>query len=147
MGNILVRHAIGDWQRANDQATLDRVESVVMLGPPNQGSSIARQLSKTGLFKWILGKGGMELGPEWQEIEAKLAVPHCPFGIVAGKLTDNAPQNPLVDGEGDFVVSVDETRLAGASAFLTVPKLHTFLMEDPVVQRAVVQFMKNHKFD
>lgn len=146
MGNIVVRHALGDWQREGDQATLDRIQQVVMLGPPNQGASIARQLAKTGVFGWITGKGGMELGPEWQNFEAKLAIPECPFGIVAGRLPETVMQNPLVDGDSDFVVSVEETQLAGASDVLIVPRLHSFLMDDETVQKAVVNFLNHRSF-
>ncbi len=147
MGNIVVRHAIGDWQRAEEQQTLDRIKHVVMLGPPNQGSSIARQLAKTGVLGWITGNGGLELGPRWQEFESRLAVPHCPFGVIAGHLPESIPQNPLVDGQGDFIVSVDETRLPGAADFLEVPRMHTFLMDDPAVQRAVAAFLDHNRFE
>lgn len=146
MGNIVFRHAYGDWQRNNDEPILKRVNAAVMLGPPNQGASIARQLSKVGLFEWITGKGGMELGPKWDEFESKLATPKCPFGIVAGRLPDNLPKNPLVGSEGDFVVAVDEAKLEGAADFLEVPRLHSFLMDDPEVQKAVIAFMQNGKF-
>lgn len=148
MGNIVARHWIGDLQRANNQAMLQRVHHVVMLGPPNQGAAIARQLSKVGnLFEWITGEGGMELGPKWSELEQKLATPHCPFGIVAGNLPDSLPANPLVGAASDFVVSVDETRLAGEADFLEVPKLHSFLMDDPTVQKAVASFLHCNRFE
>ncbi|MEM8734806.1 MAG: alpha/beta hydrolase family protein, partial [Planctomycetota bacterium] len=146
MGNIVARHAIGDWQRSKDDAALNRIDRFVMLGPPNQGASIARQLSKIGLFEWITGEGGMELGPKWQEFESKLATPHCEFGIIAGRLENQPIQNPLVDGEGDFVVSVEEAKLEGAADFLELPRLHSFLMDDQEVQRAVVQFMQSGRF-
>lgn len=146
MGNIVIRHAIGDWQRAGDEKTLARINCVVMLGPPNQGASIARQLSKTGVFGWVTGEGGLELGPKWQQFESQLAIPPCPFGIVAGRLPETNLQNPLVDGASDFVVSVEETRLAGARDFLEVPRLHSFLMDDPVVQIAVDNFINHHTF-
>lgn len=146
MGNIVVRHLIGDLIRADDTAMLERMRHVVMLGPPNQGSSIARQLSKTGVFGWVTGQGGLELGPGWESFEARLAVPRCPFGIIAGRLPDKTVVNPLVDGAGDFVVSVEETKLAGAADFLEVPRLHSFLMDDPAVQAAVVQFLKTNRF-
>ncbi len=146
MGNIVVRHAIGDWQRADDAATLARLDSVVMLGPPNQGASIARQLSKTGVFGWVTGQGGMELGPNWDAFEAKLATPPCPFGIVAGRLPETNFQNPLIDGASDFVVSVEETRLDGATDVLEVPRLHSFLMDDPAVQQAVANFLQHQSF-
>lgn len=146
MGNIVVRHALGDWQRANAAQVLDRIDHVVMLGPPNQGASIARQLAKTGVFGWVAGEGGLELGSKWQELESKLATPHCPFGIVAGKLSGHPISNPLVDGASDFVVSVEETKLPGAADFLEVPVLHSFLMDDPIVQQAVVRFLNTGKF-
>ncbi len=146
MGNVIVRHAIGDWRRAGDEQTLKRLTQVVMLGPPNQGASIARQLGKLRVFGWVAGKGALELGPEWRELEEKLATPPCPFGIIAGRLPETSLQNPLVDGEGDFVVSLDETKLAGAADFLETPRLHTFLMDDPAVRQAVVAFLKHQRF-
>jgi hypothetical protein len=146
MGNIVLRHAIGDWQRAGDTQTVDRIDSVVMLGPPNRGASIARQLARTGVFGWVAGEGGLELGPNWERFEAQLAIPPCPFGIVAGRLPESNLQNPLVEGASDFVVSVDETRLDGASDFLEVPRLHSFLMDDPLVQQAVANFLDHHNF-
>ena len=146
MGNIVVRHAIGDWQQAGAAGVLNRVEHVVMLGPPNQGASIARQLARTGVFGWVAGEGALELGKNWDELETKLATPQCPFGIIAGRLSDASLSNPLVDGAGDFVVSVEETKLDGAADFLEVPLLHSFLMDAPQVQRAVASFLKSAKF-
>ncbi len=146
MGNIVLRHAWADWQRDDDGATLERIDRVVMLGPPNQGAAIARQLARTGVFGWVVGPGGMELGPNWPAFEANLAIPSCPFGIVAGRLPTTNWQNPLIDGDSDFVVSVDETRLPGATDFLEVPRLHSFLMDDPQVQQGVDNFLNYGKF-
>ena len=51
MGNIVVRHLIGDLQRDGDpKAILSRCIGMAMLGPPNQGASIARNLAPTGHF-------------------------------------------------------------------------------------------------
>lgn len=147
MGNIVLRHAIHDWQEQADQATLARMKSIVMLGPPNQGASIARQLAKTGVFGWITGDGGMELGPNWEEFQAKLATPPCAFGIIAGRLPSYALSNPLVDGQGDFVVSVEEAKLDGSRAMLEVPRMHSFLMDDPAVQASVIAFLDHQAFD
>jgi hypothetical protein len=147
MGNIVVRHAIGDWQQSNASGVLNRIEHVVMLGPPNQGASIARQLARTGVFGWVAGEGALALGKKWEEFEKRLAIPTCPFGIVAGRLSENAISNPLVDGTGDFVVSIEETKLDGAADFIEVPVLHSFLMDSPDVQRAVASFLRSAKFE
>ena len=147
MGNIVVRRLIGDLERANDpKAILPRCRSMVMLGPPNQGAAIARRLAATGVYEWITGKGGMELGPEWAAFVQQLATPEFPFAIIAGDLSKNSVTipNPLVDGSSDFVVSVDEAKLDGAESFETVPVLHSFLMNDESARKITVEFIKSH---
>jgi pimeloyl-ACP methyl ester carboxylesterase len=143
MGNIVVRHLVGDLQReADPQGVLVRCRAMVMLGPPNQGAAIARRLAPTGLYEMITGKGGMELGVGWQDFAEKLATPPFPFAIIAGDL--NQIQNPLVDGSSDFVVSVEEARLAGSESFERVAVLHSFLMNDESVKKRTSQFIKSH---
>jgi hypothetical protein len=66
--------------------------------------------------------------------------------VVAGKLDPRIPQNPLVEGASDFVVSVEETKLEGMTDFLEVPCLHSFLMDDLRVQQQVAHFMQHHSF-
>lgn len=146
MGNIVVRHYLGDLERSDQQQRIRRVQSVVMLGPPNQGASIAKQLSRTGVFEWFAGEGAVQLGPGWQELEKNLVVPKCPFGIVAGRLSDQVPDNPLVEGESDFVVSVEEAKLQGAADLLEVNQVHSFLMDSPEVQAATVKFIRTNRF-
>jgi len=145
MGNIVVRHLIGDLQTGDDQpGLLGRMRAMVMLGPPNQGAAIARRLAKTGVFGLVAGKGGMELGPEFEELQKKLATPPFPFAIIAGDVSDRPVQNPLVDGAGDFVVSLKEAQLDGAEEIKSLPNLHSFLMDDPDVQHYCVDFLDRH---
>jgi len=145
MGNIVVRHALGDWERLANRQLLDRMKTVVMLGPPNQGAAIARQLAKLPAYRLVAGQGGLELGPQWEQLEAKLAIPACPFGIIAGRLPEGFT-NPLIGDAGDFVVSVDETKLPGG-ALLEVNQVHSLLMDDSSVQRAVANFIDHQRFD
>jgi pimeloyl-ACP methyl ester carboxylesterase len=144
MGNIITRHLIGDLQADGDPANLlPRMRSMVMLGPPNQGAAIARRLAPTGVFGLVAGPGAMELGSRWSEVESNLATPPFPFAIVAGKVASPIP-NPLVNGDGDFVVSLEEAQLEGAQTVHEVPVLHSFLMEEPDVQDWTIEFLKNH---
>lgn len=145
MGNIVVRHLIGDLQRDEDpHRVLDRCRSMVMLGPPNQGAAIARRLAPTGLYGIVTGKGGLELGPEWGAFVGGLATPPFPFAIIAGDLSRSGIRNPLLDGSGDFVVSLQEARLEGAETFKTFPVLHSFLMNDQTVIEQTVKFIQDH---
>ncbi|MDB4475658.1 alpha/beta hydrolase [Pirellulales bacterium] len=142
MGNIVIRHLIADLQDDQKHSELlSRCQRMVMLGPPNQGAAIARQLSSLGMFEWIAGEGAMELGPDWDEFSESLAIPPFPFSIVAGEVENKAIQNPLLDNASDFVVEVDEARLEGSESFVVVPALHSFLMKDAQVQEFVVDFL------
>ena len=142
MGNIVIRHLIADLQTdQNNNELLNRCQRMVMLGPPNQGAAIARQLSSLGMFKWIAGEGAMELGPDWNELSESLAIPPFPFSIVAGEVENKAIQNPFLDQASDFVVEVDEARLEGCESFVIVPALHSFLMKNTQVQEFVVDFL------
>jgi pimeloyl-ACP methyl ester carboxylesterase len=142
MGNIVVRHLMADLQRDGDpQGTLNRIGKFVMLGPPNQGAEIAKQLSKLGLFEIVTGKGGMELGPAWDQFQQQLTIPPCPFIIVAGDISKSWLKNPIVDGPSDLVVRIEEAQLDGCVHFHQVPVLHSFLMNDEAVQKLTIEFL------
>ena len=144
MGNIVVRHLIGDLNRERDpRKVLPRCQSMVMLGPPNQGAAIARRLAPTGVFGLVTGKGGLELGPKWKEFENKLATPSFPFAIIAGDL-DKSGNNPLIGKSSDYVVSAEESRLKGAESFETVPVAHSFLMSDKRAKDITVKFLRKY---
>lgn len=148
MGNIVARHLIGDLKRDGDpQGILPRCRAMVMLGPPNQGAAIARRLAVTGVFGWIAGPGAMELGARWADVEEKLATPPFPFAIVAGKLGPGPIRNPLVDGQSDFVVSLDEARLDGAKVVYEVPVVHSFLMNNDAVQQWTIEFLDAYSIE
>ncbi len=145
MGNIVVRHLVGDLQRDGDpKKILSRCKSMVMLGPPNQGAAISRSLAPTGLYGWVTGKGGLELGPEWDSFVEKLATPPFPFAIIAGDVSRSLIQNPLVDRSGDFVVSLEEADLEGRQWLKTVPVLHSFLVDDLVTMSMTIEFIESH---
>ncbi len=145
MGNIVTRCMIGDVQRHGDpHHLLNRCRSMVMLGPPNQGAAIARCLARTKVFGWVAGPGGMELGANWDEFCEQLATPPFPFLIVAGDITVAGYRNPLVGGESDFIVSLEEATLEGAERIEKVPVLHSFLMQDPKCIEETVRFIQSH---
>jgi hypothetical protein len=145
LGNIVFRQAIGEWQRDGDPTNvLPRLNRIVMLGPPNQGSAFAARLAKLGVFETITGNSGMQLGPSWQALKDGLGTPPCPFAIVAGDISSSPLQNPLLDGPSDGVVTLEEATLEGVTEIATVPVIHSFLMSDPSVVRATVSFLSGN---
>jgi len=142
LGNIVTRLAIAQWKEQGDpQGVLGRIDRVVMMGPPNQGSSFAKRLSQLGLFEMITGKSGMQLGPQWDGLNTNLGIPPCPFMVLAGDLTGTTIQNPLLDGPNDAVVTVQEAKLEGMTELKIFPVLHSFLMQDQRCVEAAVEFM------
>ena len=146
LGNIVVRRYLADEKR-NCVKPDPRFNRMVMIGPPNQGSKMARLLKRSFLFNVIAGSCGLELGGNWEKLEPTLAVPEFEFGIIAGgqSSTKNL-SNFVLSGKDDFTVSVEETRLVGARDFLIEPLLHSTMMRQPVTMKATLNFLKNGWF-
>ncbi len=143
LGNIVFRHAVHDWQQQGDPyGVLERLDACMMLGPPNQGSRVAERLSRLGLFKLALGTSGQQLGARWDLLEQQLAIPPCPFGIVAGDLSHWPVRNPLLDGPNDLLVTLEEADLPGALFLEQVPVPHAVLMSNPEVVQRTVDFLR-----
>lgn len=142
LGNLVVRR----WMALADEEDLRRVRRMVMLGPPNQGSRLARMASGIWGVADRLGGSTRDLVVDWQRVAPRLAVPPCDFGIVAGGRGDQIGYSRLLAGDDDAVVCVDETRLEGARDFLLLPVHHAAMMKHPAVQRATVSFLETGRF-
>jgi hypothetical protein len=114
-----------------------------MIAPPNQGSAIAEALRDWLPYRATLGEVGQELTPE---AVARMPLPSCEFGIIAGGKGDGKGLNPLLRGDNDGVVTVDETRLRGAADFLLLHATHTFIMANEKCIEATRRFLETGRF-
>jgi hypothetical protein len=123
---------------------------MVMLGPPNNGAKLAEVvadlLHDNDLARFIAGPSAWQLARQWDDVKTLLAIPPFEFGILAGGCGDGLGLNPLVDGDDDLIVAVEETRLAGAMDFRVVPCRHGRLMYDQAVQQYVLSFLEHGYF-
>lgn len=142
MGNLVVRR----WMGLADEDDLARVRRMVMLGPPNQGSELARMVAKISVLAALSNGAARELVLEWNRISQDLAVPPCPFGIVAGGKGDDRGYSSFLAGDDDAVVRVEETRLPGAHDFVLLPVHHAAMMKNPGVQQATAAFLNTGRF-
>ena len=142
MGNLVVRR----WMGLAAEDDLARVRRMVMLGPPNQGSELAQMVAKIGVLAALSNGAARELVLDWQRISQDLAVPPCPFGIVAGGKGDDRGYSSFLAGDDDAVVRVEETRLQGAHDFLLLPVHHAAMMKHQGVQQATATFLKTGQF-
>ena len=145
LGNLVVRRWMG-LAAADQLDQLERVGRMVMLGPPNQGSELARRVANVDLLAALSHGAARELVLDWGRVSPHLAVPSCPFGIVAGGKGDDRGYSSLLSGDDDAVVRVDETRLDGADDFLLLPVHHAAMMRHPGVQRATASFLQTGRF-
>jgi pimeloyl-ACP methyl ester carboxylesterase len=151
LGNLVVRRYLGEANAEQPRWQPDpRIKRIVMLGPPNQGAAvaglIADLLRDSLLVAKFAGPSAMQLARDWQDASKLLATPACEFAIIAGGCGDDRGYNPLLSGDDDLVVAVEETRLAGAADFRLVPCRHGKLMDDPSVRTFVQSFLDHGYF-
>jgi len=123
-----------------------RIGRMVMLAPPNRGAEMAKMLSQWSAYRALGGPAGLELIGSSGSLVASLPAPWCPFGVIAGGRGDGRGYSPLLKGDDDGILRVEETRLDGMQDFLLVPAVHTFIMNNKQVQDAVVQFLRTGRF-
>lgn len=147
LGNLVVRRYLGEAQEPRPRWLIDpRITRMVMLGPPNNGAQLARRLKDNEFLAMIFGPSAKQLARTWDETQSLLATPGFAFGILAGGRGTDFGTNPLVQGDDDLIVSVEETRLAGACDFRLVNCLHGRMMDDADVRKHVLTFLAHGYF-
>jgi pimeloyl-ACP methyl ester carboxylesterase len=138
MGGLVVR----SWFQNHDDI---RVRRLVMLGTPNRGAEMADMLRRNAAYRLIMGPAGQQLVTGNNSPIAGLPIPPCEFAVIAGGRGSDG-YNPLVPGDNDLIVSVESTRLAGASDFLMVRAMHHFLTSNPEAIDATVRYLQTGHF-
>ena len=147
LGNLVVRRYLGEAALPEPRWQPDkRIRRMVMIGPPNNGAQIARLFKDNKLFGLVTGPSGKQLAVSWEEAHERLATPTFEFGIIAGGLGNGRGTNPVIDGDDDLIVGVEETRLAGAADFIVIPRLHGNLLRDQSVALYVQKFLDEGHF-
>jgi len=140
LGGMVLRRLLAEERAYQQTITPDRA---ILIAPPSQGAHLADLLQDIPAYRALTGPAGQEITTE---AALKLPAPNIPFGIIAGVSGDGAGYNPLLPGEDDGVVSLAEARLEGASDFLMVEALHTFIANHPETLRAVSAFLATGRF-
>lgn len=137
LGGIIVRHMrdLLPWR------------GLVMLAPPNRGSRLAHALKDQPIYRWIYGPAGQEVC-HWEAWPP----PPSPFAVIAGTRSTSLA-NPVSwvtksakffppDTPNDGTISVEETKLEGMCAHVTVDASHTFIMNHPEARARVLGFLE-----
>ena len=131
MGGIVARRALSvGWPERI------RARRLMMLAPPSRGAQLAARLNSAP-FRAVMGPAAVELAEG-----AHVPLPSIPFAVIAGSMRGGRGLNPLLTGDDDGIVSVEETRLEGALAHHVIPSLHTTIMNHPEAQRITREFLR-----
>ncbi len=139
MGGLVVRRYLQDHRDP-------RIHRMVMLGTPNSGAELADMLKRNLIFQTVYGPAGQELVTDPNGTIGSLPTPDFEFGIIAGGKGDERGFNPLLPGDDDGTVTIASTRLAGATDFLRIPKIHSILMSDETATAAIQCFLEHGRF-
>jgi triacylglycerol lipase len=140
LGGIVLRCALA-------QGELPKLGRIVMLAPPNQGSSLARVLSRNRLIGMLLGPAAPVLSDP-TKLAALCCEPCVPTCVIAGSRARDM-RNPvslisrfLLSKASDGTVTIDETRLANMARFQVIDACHTWIMNHPQAQQELLAFLK-----
>lgn len=139
LGGILVRQYL-------QNNTIENLDKIVMLSPPNKGSEIADSLRDLKLYRWMMGPAGQQLGTDADSLPNTLDRIDATVGIITGNRSSDPWFSPFIPGEDDGKVSVKSARLAEMTDFLVVGAGHTFIMSNRSVLEQVRHFLKEGTF-
>jgi pimeloyl-ACP methyl ester carboxylesterase len=132
LGGLVLRETL-----ARSAVRSERIASVSMCFPPNQGADLADLLAVQPLARLVLGPSLERLThaaattlPPWKDI---------PLQIIAGE----AGRNPLIEGANDWVVSTADTKLAAIEP-IRLPITHTFGVNDKHLHAQVITWLQAH---
>ena len=133
MGALVVRKYIEKYGE-------DQIIRIVMMGPPNQGSIVAKRMKY--LISPFYGPAFLEMGDK-SKIQS-LPVPKTDFMIISGYSRFKYGWNPIIQDNNDFLVGVQETYLPGAKEYKLVNHYHAYIPTGKDTLEYIKDFLNDH---
>jgi pimeloyl-ACP methyl ester carboxylesterase len=145
MGNLVIRHTLKDFELLTPAARPQvQFKRLVMIAPPNHGAAMANNFADSKLAQAVAGKPLQQLASnrKWPELEKRLATPNFEFGIIAGGTGGSEGYLQALPGDDDSMLTIETTKLAGASDFVVAKGIHQLLPQSKQVRLATLRFLK-----
>ena len=136
LGGLLIRAALGI-------GSIELPKHIVMLGTPNQLPRLAPHAWRLlPPFRWWTGQCGLNLTN--QAFFTSLPGIESPYTILAGTAGPRGSWSPFGDELNDGIVALSETRLSDQDQIVQFPVMHTFMMNNSMVQKTVGRILSTH---
>lgn len=129
LGGIIARDALAQLS----ESQLQHIGSLIMLAPPNQGSSLAKFSTRVFPFVSPVIKPLKELSSDRASYVHRVPVPKVRIGIIAGRY--------------DAKVAPVFARLQGQEAPVIVNSTHTFIMNNGQTKKLILHFLQKGTFN
>ncbi len=139
LGGILVRYYLSE-------KSIPELGRIVMLAPPNQGSTLGDLVEAFPELVDIIGPAGFQLGTSEDSVPLALGPATYEVGIITGDHTINPILSAWLGAPNDGKVTVESARLQGMKDFLVVPVSHPFIMRTDYVIGQTIYFLYFGKF-
>jgi len=135
---IVVEHSLGAvLARVVLPAISHPPQACSLLAPPAKACLAARKFAHLWLYQWFTGEMGQLLAS--RQFMTALPRMNIPTKIYAGTGGVTGRYSPFGEKPNDGVLALDETLLP-AVPVLTVPTLHTFIMNAKAVAQDIIKF-------
>jgi pimeloyl-ACP methyl ester carboxylesterase len=130
---ILVGHSLGCVMI---RAALPRLQprrplACFFLAPPSRAPRAAQFFVKYRAYRWLMGEAGQLLADP--SFWATLPLPDVPVKVYAGTIGFSGRFSPFRGEANDGILAVSETALSREHHVISVPAIHTFIMNSAFV--------------
>ncbi|MCS5712651.1 alpha/beta fold hydrolase [Candidatus Berkiella aquae] len=140
MGGLVARHLL-------HKLPLEKVQRIIMLGPPNQGSEVADFVYAYKLFRAFYGPALEEMTTTYAKSHPYPALPsHCEVGIIAGSFNIDPICYFILPSGNDGKVTFESTKLERMTDHLILRTSHSFMMYNPNVIQQISHFLAHGRF-
>ena len=143
MGGIILRKYL-------QHNTIDNIDKVVMLGPPNSGSEVVDKLKDYQFFKLLNGPAGLQLSTSADSVPNSIGAwpKHAgDLGVIAGNQSINLVLSSFIPSKDDGKVSIESTKLVGMNDHRVLATTHPMMMRNKQVITQVKAFLKEGRFN
>lgn len=144
MGSLVVR-ALYNHIEPNIQFPF--IHRIVMIAPPNKGTTLADFWSKFGIARLIGGPNVVNLTTDTVKGAPKYPIPDAQIGIIAGYKGTKHGYNLLLKGDNDGIVANEAANLPNEVEISFVKASHWSITQKKKVIQMTLNFLNNGRFN